>query len=50
LSKTVFKKLIEIIKFDVGLYFALTEKVIVCDEGQIGNGLLDGTEVECIIE
>ncbi|SDF47602.1 hypothetical protein [Sporomusa acidovorans] len=37
-------------KFDVDLYFALTEKVVVHDDGRLTVGLLDGTEVECLIE
>ena len=37
-------------EFDVELYFALTEKVVVHDEGRLMVFLLDGTEVECTIE
>ena len=36
--------------FDVDLYFALTEKVVVHDGGRLVMILLDGTEIECIIE
>lgn len=37
-------------KFDVDLYFALTEKLVVYGEGRFMVILLDGTEVECVIE
>lgn len=30
--------------------FAITEKVVVCDEGKLVVVLLDGTEVECVME
>ena len=33
--------------FDIDLYFAPTEKVVVHDEGRLIVGLLDGTEVDC---
>ena len=36
--------------FDVDLYFALTEKVVVYGDGRLMVVLLDGTEVECLIE
>ena len=41
---------IPIKEFDVELYFAITEKVVVCDEGKLVVVLLDGTEVECVME
>ena len=51
------KQLIEIIsgaekvaEFDIDLYFAMVEKVIVYDGGRIIVTLLDGTEVECEVE
>jgi len=37
-------------EFNIDLYFALTEKVVVYDDGRFMVGLLDGTEVECLIE
>ena len=37
-------------EFDVDLYFALTEKITVFSEGKLVVSLLDGTEVECLIE
>lgn len=37
-------------EFDVDLYFALTEKVVVHGEGRLMMVLIDGTEVECIID
>ena len=37
-------------EFDVDMYFALTEKVVVYGEGRLTVGLLDGTEVECTVE
>jgi site-specific DNA recombinase len=37
-------------EFDVDLYFALTEKVVVHDGGRLMVVLLDGTEVECTVE
>lgn len=37
-------------KFDIDLYFALTEKIEVFGEGRLVVSLLDGTEVECLIE
>ena len=37
-------------EFDVELYFAMTEKVVVHGEGRLMVVLLDGTEVECTIE
>jgi len=37
-------------EFDIDLYFALTEKVVVYDEGRLMVGLIDGSEVECLIE
>ena len=37
-------------EFDVELYFALTEKVVVHGEGRLMVVLLDGTEIECQIE
>ncbi len=37
-------------EFDIDLYFALTEKVVVHDGGRLMVVLLDGTEVECTIE
>ena len=37
-------------KFDIDLYFALTEKIVVHDGGRLMVVLLDGTEVECLIE
>ena len=37
-------------EFDVELYFALTEKVVVHGEGRLMVVLLDGTEVECTVE
>jgi len=38
------------VEFDVGLYFALVEKMVVFDGGKLIVTLLDGTEVECEIE
>ena len=40
----------QINEFDVDLYFALTEKVVVHDGGRSVMILLDGTEIECTIE
>ena len=40
----------QIQEFDVELFFALTEKVVVHGEGRLMVVLLDGTEVECLIE
>jgi len=37
------------VEFDVGLYFALVEKMVVYDGGRVVVGLLDGTAVECEI-
>jgi len=37
-------------KFDIDLYFALTEKVVVYGKGRMIVSLLDGTEIECLIE
>ena len=37
-------------EFDIDLYFALTEKIVIHDDGRLTVGLLDGTEVECTIE
>jgi len=34
------------VEFDVGLYFALVEKITVYDGGR----MLDGTDLECAIE
>ena len=36
-------------EFDVGLYFALVEKMTAFDGGRVVVGLLDGMEIECII-
>lgn len=38
------------VEFDVGLYFALVEKMVVFEEGRVVVGLLDGTEIECEME
>jgi len=38
------------VEFDVNLYFALVEKMIVFDGGRLIVSLLDGTSVECQIE
>ncbi len=38
------------VEFDVNLYFALVEKMVVYDGGRVIVNLLDGTAVECIIE
>lgn len=40
----------QIREFDLELYFALTEKIEVFGEGRLVVSLLDGTEVECVIE
>ena len=40
----------QINEYDVDLYFALTEKVVVHDGGRLVMILLDGTEIECTIE
>ena len=37
-------------EFDVDLYFALVEKITVYNGGRLIVSLLDGTEVECLIE
>ena len=37
-------------EFDADLYFALTEKVVVYGEGRLIIGLLDSSEIECVIE
>ena len=37
-------------EFDVDLYFALTEKVVVHNNGRLIVSLLDGTEVECTVK
>lgn len=36
--------------FDTDLYFTLTEKIVVFGEGRLTVSLLDGSEVECLIE
>jgi site-specific DNA recombinase len=36
-----------IIEFDIDLYFALVEKIMVYDGGRLIVSLLDGTDVEC---
>ena len=36
--------------FDIDLYFAMTEKIVVYSEGRLVASLLDGAEVECSIE
>jgi len=38
------------VEFDVGLYFALVEKMIVFDGGRLVVSLLDGTGIECQVE
>ena len=38
------------LKFDIGLYFTLVEKMIVYDDGRVIVSLLDGTSVECETE
>lgn len=40
----------QIKEFNVEMYFALTEKIEVFGEGKLVVSLLDGTEVECLIE
>ena len=37
-------------EFDVDLYFALVEKIVVFDDSRLMVVLLDETEVECIVE
>lgn len=37
-------------EFSVDLYFALTEKIMVCEDGRLVVSLLDGTDIECEIE
>lgn len=37
-------------EFDVNLYFALTEKITVYENGRLMVSLLDGTDIECEIE
>ena len=37
-------------EFDVDLYFALTEKITVYEDGRLVVSLLDGTDIECEIE
>ncbi len=37
-------------EFDIDLYFALTEKIVVYDKERLMVALLDGSEVECTIE
>ena len=37
------------LEFDVGLYFALVEKMVVFDGGRVVVSLLDGTDLECLI-
>ena len=37
-------------EFSVDLYFALTEKITVCEDGRLVVSLLDGTDIECEIE
>lgn len=54
LEKHRAREFMEIIKdsieeFDIDLYFWIIEKMVVCEE-KIIVGMLDGTEVECIIE
>lgn len=39
-----------ITEYDVGLYFAMVEKITVFDGGRLIVSLLDGTAVECEIE
>ena len=40
----------EISKFDMDLYFALTEKIMVLSGRRLVISLIDGTDVECTIE
>lgn len=37
-------------EFDLELYFAMVEKMTVCDGGRVIASLLDGTDVECFID
>ena len=37
-------------EFDINLYFALTEKITVYENGRLMVSLLDGTDIECEIE
>ncbi len=37
------------IQFEIDLYFALVEKMMVFDGGRVVVGLLDGTSLECEI-
>jgi len=37
------------VEFDVNLYFALVEKMVVFDGGRVVVSLLDGTAIECVI-
>ena len=37
-------------EFSVDLYFALTEKIMVCEDGRLMVSLLDGTDIKCEIE
>lgn len=37
-------------EFDIDLYFALVEKITVCEEGQMIVSFLDGTVIECKLE
>ena len=39
-----------ITEFDIDLYFALVEEITVFDDGRLIVSLLDGTNVECVIE
>jgi|BioPla2DNA2_1021312.scaffolds.fasta_scaffold07444_3 hypothetical protein len=41
---------VEIEGFNIDLYFRMGEKMIVLEGEKIGVSLLDGTEVECVIE
>ena len=40
----------DISKFDIDLYFALTEKIMVLSGGRLIISLIDGTDIECTIE
>ncbi len=39
-----------ILKFDINLYFALVEKIMIYDGGRLIVSFLEGTEIECTIE
>lgn len=38
------------VQFDIDLYFAIVEKIMIYDSGRLIVSFLDGTDIECVIE